>query len=423
MTGGYGVDRTRAVWWTLGAFLFVVLGWILASFVGTFVFALFVYYSTRPIYQRLERRLGSSSVAAATSLLVLALPAILLVAYTVVVGVQELSAVVDGADVQSQVDLYAPVLDSTTALEDPQSAITGLDGEQLLGIVESGLAYVGLLGSFALHLLIVIVVAYYLLRDGHRLSRWLRSRFGDDRGVMDTFFYELDRDLQIVFFGNILTAIATGVIGALAYSLLDAVAPPELSLPYAVLLGLLTGAASLIPVIGMKLVYVPVTAYLLARVYVDGLADVLWFPLAFFVVSLVIVDSIPDFFLRPYVSGRNVHLGAVMVAYIVGPLLFGWYGLFLAPLLLLVTIHFCRLVLPELLNSRRIQPYAVDPAHLGAREADRPPDPDGPESAPGSEPTSERPAPREEDAGGSPAEPDGESDGPADEPDGSADRD
>jgi predicted PurR-regulated permease PerM len=370
MNGELDVDRSRALWWAMATVLFVLLAWILVNFIGTFVFALFVYYSTRPLYNRLDRRIGSSSVAAATSLVALALPAILLLAYTLTVGVQELSEVVAATDLDAQLELLGPYVDFSAALEEPQALLDGVGGEQLLGFTEDALSYVGLLGTFAMHLLIVTVVAYYLLRDGYRLSRWLRSRIGDERGVMDTFFYELDRDLQIVFFGNILTAIATGVIGALTYSALNLVSPPGLSLPYAVLLGLLTGAASLIPIVGMKLVYVPMTGYLLARLYVDGLAELLWFPVAFFVLSLVVVDSIPDFFLRPYVSGRNVHLGAVMVSYIVGPLLFGWYGLFLAPLLLIVTLHFCRLILPELLAARTIQPYAVDPTYVGSTDTD-----------------------------------------------------
>jgi len=53
-----------------------------------------------------------------------------------------------------------------------------------------------------------------------------------------------------------------------------------------------------------------------------------------------------------------------MFAYILGPLLFGWYGLFLGPVVLVLGVHFARLVLPELLHSERLQPYAVDPTYF-----------------------------------------------------------
>jgi hypothetical protein len=70
---------------------------------------------------------------------------------------------------------------------------------------------------------------------------------------------------------------------------------------------------------------------------------------------------------RLRLSGEGgLHVGMVMFAYIFGPLLFGWYGLFLGPIALVVIVHFARLVLPELLDGERIQPYAVDPGHAGS---------------------------------------------------------
>jgi predicted PurR-regulated permease PerM len=87
-------------------------------------------------------------------------------------------------------------------------------------------------------------------------------------------------------------------------------------------------------------------------------------PIAFAALSFVVVDTIPDLILRPYVSGRNLHVGLVMFAYIFGPLLFGWYGIFLGPMLLVFVVHFTRLVLPELISGTEIRPFSVDPATM-----------------------------------------------------------
>jgi hypothetical protein len=94
-------------------------------------------------------------------------------------------------------------------------------------------------------------------------------------------------------------------------------------------------------------------------------------------VTVVIVDLLPDFVLRPYVSGRNLHIGLVMFAYILGPLLFGWYGIFLGPIILVLVFHFARVVLPELLVGKAIRPVAVDPTYLTRTGAT--PSPDDPE--------------------------------------------
>jgi hypothetical protein len=48
-----------------------------------------------------------------------------------------------------------------------------------------------------------------------------------------------------------------------------------------------------------------------------------------------------------------------MIAYIIGPLLFGWYGLFLGPLLLVVLVHFARILLPELVRGEPVTASAT----------------------------------------------------------------
>jgi hypothetical protein len=66
-----------------------------------------------------------------------------------------------------------------------------------------------------------------------------------------------------------------------------------------------------------------------------------------------------------------------MFAYILGPVLFGWYGLFLGPLLLVLVVHFVRLVLPELVDGEPIEPTAVDPLDVADGQAmPGAPDPD-----------------------------------------------
>jgi len=125
---------------------------------------------------------------------------------------------------------------------------------------------------------------------------------------------------------------------------------------------LLAGAASLIPIVGMKLVYVPMTGYLGVLAGTNG--EGWWFVVVFAAISFVVVDVIPDLLVRPYVSGGKLHTGALMFAYILGPLIFGWYGIFLGPVILVLFSHFARIILPELVRNERIQPESLDPATL-----------------------------------------------------------
>ncbi|WP_338729022.1 AI-2E family transporter [Haladaptatus sp. DJG-WS-42] len=361
---GTDLDRSRLGWWAVGAVLGISLLFVFYSFIGTFVFGVFIYYATRPIYDRLKTRIYPRSLAAFVALFTLALPALVLLAYSIAIALQELNTVQNTVELGPISSAVQPYLNVSTIVDDPVSYLetdTGI--ETLQEILNQGLNYAGFIGNLLLHLFVMIALAFYLLRDGHKITRWFQSRFGDERGVLETYLKNVDEDFHNIFFGNILNAVLTAIIAVLSYSVLDFMSPPGLAIPYAALIGLLAGVASLIPVVGMKLVYFPVTAYL-------GVVTVLsdepqfWFVIVFAAVSFIIVDTLPDFVLRPYVSGRNLHVGAVMFAYIFGPLLFSWYGIFLGPILLVLIVHFARVILPELIAGTQIQPYAVDPTYL-----------------------------------------------------------
>jgi predicted PurR-regulated permease PerM len=287
--------------------------------------------------------------------------------YTGAIALQEFNnfaAQTDVAGIESAIQPYVGV---SSLARSPDELLADPDPALVREVGESALQYIGFIGNAVLHLFVMIAIAFYLFRDDHRLSRFFRRQFSDEGGVVEAHVRAVDRDFNSVFFGNILNALLTGTIGAAAYNTLIMVAPSGLAIPYPTLVGLLTGAASLIPIVGMKLVYFPISAYLGLE---TALADpaFLWFPALFFAVSLVLVDTIPDLVLRPYVSGRNLHVGLVMLVYILGPLLFGWYGIFLGPMILVLVVHFVRIVLPELVAGEPIRPWAVDPTYLFAPE-------------------------------------------------------
>jgi hypothetical protein len=173
------------------------------------------------------------------------------------------------------------------------------------------------------------------------------------------------------------------VVAAVAFNVLNALSPAALGLPYPTLLGLLTGAASLVPVIGIKLVWIPMLAWLAAVAFQAGSGY--WFVAVFGGVAAVVVDFVPDLVVRPYVSGRDLHLGLVMLAYVFGPLIWGWYGIFLGPMVLVPVVHFGRLVLPELVAGVEIEP--VPNGRPAEQSSDHGSAPDGPgadaDTAPG----------------------------------------
>ena len=344
-------DRHRVAWAVVGLVLAFVLAWVTVTFLGTVVFGIFLYYATRPAHRRIEPRVGQPTVSALLALLALALPVVLLIAYTAAIALQELSVLADTINLGPYASTIEPYLDISTVVDNPETALDQVGEPQaVVDILQSAFSYLGLIGSGLLSLFISFSIAFYLLRDAHRLKRY-GTLVSDKRGTLEAYGRAVDKSLSSIYFGTILNAFLTGIIAALTYSLLNLMAPPGLAIPFPALVGVLAGAGSLIPVVGMKIVYVPLVLYLGGRAVLDGTG--LQFVAIVAVVSVVVVDLIPDFVLRPFVSGRGLHTGTVMFAFVLGPTLFGWYGLFLGPLLLVLIAHFVRLILPELLADDR----------------------------------------------------------------------
>ena len=335
-------------WWVVALLLGAVTAWVMRRYVGTFVLGLFLYYVARPAYRRFRSQTGPT-IAAGLSLLALAVPVILLLAYTLAVAAQELTRLQRTVDLGPLTAEIEPYLDVSAVVQDPATLLQNpdvVDAGQL--VAQGALGYLPIVGTGLIHLFLALAVAFYLLRDGATLGRWVTETFNDQQSFLTGYLETVDEDLGSVYFGNILNAIAIAVVAVFVYTVLNSIAPAA-GIPYPALLAVLAGVASLIPVVGMKLVYVPLAIGLFARAVTRG--QPLWFPTAFVLATVVFVDFIPDLVLRPYVSGRNLHVGLVMIAYIIGPLLFGWYGIFLGPLLLVVIYHFARLVLPELIRD------------------------------------------------------------------------
>ena len=80
----------NAKWLILGIALVLLLLWIMRPFLDVFVYAIFVYYITRPIKRKVQKYIKNDGLAVTISLLVLALPLILIISYTLLFGISQL---------------------------------------------------------------------------------------------------------------------------------------------------------------------------------------------------------------------------------------------------------------------------------------------------------------------------------------------
>ncbi|WP_129114676.1 AI-2E family transporter [Halegenticoccus tardaugens] len=363
----FDVDRSRLGWWLVAVALGAAFAFVLYSFVGTFVLALFIYYGARPMHRRLQRRIDSPGATATLTLLLIVLPTLALLGYAVGVAFQEFTATVGPDLTGTVVDRLPFDPESVTALtSEPRRALAEADTlRELQGEITAGLQTLGAVTNGLFHLTVALGLAFFLFRDGDRLAAWFRADVSDRDGVAYAYLSAVDADLEAVYFGNVLTVLLVTVLSLVVYNAFAFVSPPGVGIPAPTLLAVLTGVATFIPLVVGKVVYVPVALFLAWRA-VSTAPNRLWFPVVFLAVAFLLLDILPQTFLRPYIAGRTLHTGLVLFAYILGAALFGWYGLFLGPLLLVLLVQFVNLVFPELLHGLPITPRPSRATSLGS---------------------------------------------------------
>lgn len=359
------VERARAGWWLYASALAVVVAWFVHAFVGTFVLGLFVYYAARPVHRRVLRGVEHRTLAATLTMLAIVLPAIAVVAYAGLVAVREFTLAAGPRLTAAVLSRFPTDPQSLAAvLERPVATLADGDLDALLRRMEAGVTTASAVATGILHLTLALAFTFFLLRDGERLEAWFRRQVGDEGTVAHTYLAGVDADLETVYFGHVVTVLLVIGLSVLVYNGYNAVVPAAVELPLPTLLALLTGLATFVPLVVGKLVYVPATAYLVwAAVRAGG--DLLWAPAVLLVVSFVMLDVLPQTVLRPILSGRSLHTGIVLFAYVLGVAFFGWYGLFLGPLVAVLVVQFLKLVFPELLHGHALTPEPSDAIHIG----------------------------------------------------------
>ncbi len=209
----------------------------------------------------------------------------------------------------------------------------------------AGVAANALLGLF-----VFFAAAYVALLEGPRAYAWAEAHTPLARRHQERLaraFIETGRGLAI---GVGLTGLAQGVLATVAYL--------ALGVPRALVLGVVTLFASLIPSVGTALVWVPVSIGLA----LDGQTTKAVILFAF---GAIVVSS-ADNVLRPLFSkwGQlQMHGVIVLLAMLGGVVAFGGWGLLLGPLLTRLAIEALRIFREEDMAER---PTAADQASSAA---------------------------------------------------------
>ncbi|MFO7925904.1 MAG: AI-2E family transporter [Halobacteriota archaeon] len=256
------MDGRRVLWTGLGLVVAVAIGLTLFRYIGSLLFAIFLYYAIRPVYRRLDRHLDHPDITVSVTILLVVVPMVIVVSYAVFIALQELDQLLAGGELEtlrSSLDSYRSLaregeiaqLKETIRSETDASAIR----EIFPGGVEQLSSTVGSIFGILAQLFLMILFRFYLLRDDDKLRRWFAASIDHDEEIL-SFLRTVDDDLETIFLSNLAIVGVAALIAAITYVGLNLIAPGRV-VETPVLLALLIGIGTLISVVGMKIVYIP----------------------------------------------------------------------------------------------------------------------------------------------------------------------
>jgi len=281
-------------WWLLGILFVGIVAFVGYQYLPWLVFGLFVYYVARPITRWLEARVGSTGPAAAATILLLVVPFVGFVAAFLVVALGQFANALSGVPVQAiagQLPFQVPTPLPTTSEAVYQTVVVLVQDPSVQSTVAAVSGTLGVIGVTLYNVFLSLLFAFFLLVSDRALAAWFTAEIFDDDSLPTDYFGSVDAGFKSVYFGYTLTIFAIMVLTAVIYTLFNVFAPGTLAIPYVVLLAVVTGLSTLVPLVGRSVIYLFI-AGLFALQATSTDPTLLWYPLLFFVVMAVAFDNI-----------------------------------------------------------------------------------------------------------------------------------
>jgi predicted PurR-regulated permease PerM len=322
------------------AVLGLLVFWILRPFVASLLWAALVAFLLFPLNRRLRGWLGGRRVPAALLLtiavvLVIVVPAIVFGALfasqasALLGGLQASAAqhqIQSPGDLANMVDAVARRIGNWVPLPLEQIRATMLAaGEQFVqSVLSTGGSLVASALSLAVAMVVALFVLFFFLRDGERMVARAMGLVPLDDKRKTRLLDHLAGVTRAVVLGSLVVALVQGALLGLGFALAG--------LPSPVVFGVVAVVASLVPLLGTTIVWVPAAIW-------AGVSGH-WGVGLFLAVWGIAVISSADNVIRPlFISSRaKISTLPVFIGLLGGIAAFGPIGVFLGPVVVALVL-------------------------------------------------------------------------------------
>lgn len=293
-----------------------------------------------PVYVRILSRLKSKIIASllmtALIFMFIIIPSIILVAFLInqiitlypliiekISKYKDLDILIKETPVISKIySILENTLNSLNIRVDISDAVRGLINEIVSFVIQQGKGIFVDITLLIIGIVIMLVTIFFLFKDGQSLYNRVYSIIPLSEKDKSFLISKSYRAIQGVVLGSVLTAIAQGILSFIGYFAIGL----EMSYFWA----FITFVAAFIPVGGASLIWVPIAIYtLLSKGFITAFLFALY---GTFVISTI------DNIIKPVVIGdkTDIHPMILVFAIIGGLNMFGFLGVFLAPIIMVM---------------------------------------------------------------------------------------
>ena len=299
---------------------------IYQPFLLSMVVALLLTMATANIHQNFSRKIHSESLSAIVLTFLLFIILFVPIIYIATIGVQALTTI-DAQTITQTTAKLRSLADGIPIIDEWVNEY--INNEKILELVKTSTATLTKAGSqgidFIKNVFFVIVFYYILNRYGEKLFSLMTSLLPmkDEEG--DKILTEISSTMEIVFYSIIVTAIFEGMLFGTVLSFFGF---------NGLLLGTIYGFASLIPIIGGAIVWVPVSLFAWSTINANAALIIALY-------SVIIISIFADTFIKPmiikYIKDDVLHSSVkinellIFFSILAGMSSYGFWGMILGP--------------------------------------------------------------------------------------------
>lgn len=310
----------------------------MAPFLGGLLGALTIYILVRKqmIYLTVKRKFKRSVSAlliTGETILVFMIP-VSLVVWMLVSKLQDIN--LDPQTIIAPVEQVAGVIKAKSGYD-----ILGSDTVNYIvsNLPRIGQAIMGGISSFAINLFVMLFVLFFMLMGGQKMESYINEILPFNEKNTRNVIHEINMIVRSNAIGIPLLAIIQGSVAMIGYLIFGA--------PNVLILGFLTCFATIIPMVGTTLVWVPVAV----SMAING--D--WFNaiglLAYGSIVISQLDNLIRFILQKKMA--DIHPLITIFGVVIGLKIFGFMGIIFGPLLLSLFLLFVDMFKKEYLETRK----------------------------------------------------------------------